>query len=97
MTIDYKKHELTIGRHLPRETTDFELPLRVYRLATVRGVVDRDHQANFVIDTGDLTSFGYSQEASIGSMVSRLPVPYYFVPGNHDSFANRALLWIRSV
>src|SRR5438105_15901916 len=28
MTIDYKKHELTIGRHLPPEPTDFELPLR---------------------------------------------------------------------
>src|SRR5438105_15500399 len=52
MTIDYKKHELTIGRHLPPEPKDFELPLRLYRLATVRGVVDRNFQANFVIDTG---------------------------------------------
>ena len=45
-----------------------------------------------IIDTGDLTSFGYPQEASIGAMVSELGVPYYFVPGNHDSFANRAAL-----
>ncbi len=52
MTIDYKKKELTMGRHLPPEPSDFELPLHLYRLATVRGVVDRDHQANFVIDTG---------------------------------------------
>ena len=52
MTIDYKTNELTIGRHLPEEPTDFELPLRVYRLATVRGIVDREHDANFVIDTG---------------------------------------------
>jgi Flp pilus assembly protein TadD/predicted aspartyl protease len=52
MTIDYKRQELTIGRHLPTESKDFELPLRVYRLATVRGIVDRAHQANFVIDTG---------------------------------------------
>lgn len=52
MTIDYKTHELTIGRHLPEEPADFELPLRVYRLATVRGVVDRAHGANFVVDTG---------------------------------------------
>jgi hypothetical protein len=26
--------------------------LRLYRLATVRGVVDSKHQANFVVDTG---------------------------------------------
>ena len=45
-----------------------------------------------IVDTGDLTSFGYPQESSIGSMVSGLGVPYYFIPGNHDSFANRAAL-----
>lgn len=52
MVIDYKTHKLTFGRHLPSEPADFQLPLRVYRLATVRGVVDGDHQANFVVDTG---------------------------------------------
>jgi len=52
MVIDYKTHKLTFGKHLPVEPTDFQLPLRVYRLATVRGVVDKDHQANFVVDTG---------------------------------------------
>ena len=45
-----------------------------------------------IIDTGDLTSFGYPAEANIGSMVSKLGVPYYFVPGNHDSFDNRAAI-----
>ena len=52
MVIDYKTHKLTFGKHLPAEPADFQLPLRVYRLATVRGVVDGDHQANFVVDTG---------------------------------------------
>jgi Flp pilus assembly protein TadD/predicted aspartyl protease len=52
MTIDYKTHKLTFGRHLPPEPKDFELPLRLYRLATVQGTVDRNHPANFVIDTG---------------------------------------------
>jgi hypothetical protein len=33
------------------EPADLELPLRVYRLATVR-VVASEHQANFVVDTG---------------------------------------------
>jgi len=52
MIIDYKTHKLTFGKHLPPETGDLELPLRLYRLATVRGVVAKEHQANFVIDTG---------------------------------------------
>jgi Flp pilus assembly protein TadD/predicted aspartyl protease len=52
MTIDYKTHKLTFGKHLADEPKDFELPLRLYRLATVKGTVDLDHQVNFVVDTG---------------------------------------------
>jgi len=52
MVIDYKMHKLTFGKHLPDEPKDFELPLRLYRLATVKGTVDSDHKANFVVDTG---------------------------------------------
>jgi len=52
MVIDYKTHKLTFGKHLPEEPKDFELPLRLHRLATVRGTVDATHQANFVVDTG---------------------------------------------
>jgi tetratricopeptide (TPR) repeat protein len=52
MVIDYKTHKLTFGKHLPDEPKDFELPLRLHRLATVRGTVDGNHQANFVVDTG---------------------------------------------
>ena len=52
MIIDYKTHKLTFGKHLPDEPDDFELPLRLHRLATVRGIVDGSHQANFVVDTG---------------------------------------------
>jgi len=67
MTIDYKRHELTIGRHLPPEPKDFELPLRLYRLATVRGVVDRDHKANFVIDTGgEVISISQATATALG-------------------------------
>jgi tetratricopeptide (TPR) repeat protein len=51
MIIDYKTKKITFGRHLPEEPSDFELPLRVYRLATVRGTVDK-HPTNFVVDTG---------------------------------------------
>jgi tetratricopeptide (TPR) repeat protein len=52
MVIDYRTRKLTFGKHLPDEPKDFELPLRLHRLATVRGTVDATHQANFVVDTG---------------------------------------------
>ena len=52
MVLDYKSHKLTFGKHLLDEPKDFELPLRLHRLATVRGTVDGNHQANFVVDTG---------------------------------------------
>ena len=34
MTVDYKKQELTMAKHLPSEPSDVVLPLRMYRLAT---------------------------------------------------------------
>lgn len=45
-----------------------------------------------ILDTGDLTSYGLPLEANIGALLEQLPVPYYFVPGNHDSAANRAAI-----
>lgn len=45
-----------------------------------------------VLDTGDLTSFGAPIEARIGLLIEEIDVPYLFVPGNHDSRANRAEL-----
>jgi predicted aspartyl protease/Flp pilus assembly protein TadD len=52
MIIDYQTHKLIFGKRLPVESGDFELPLRLYRLATVRGLVGKEHHANFVVDTG---------------------------------------------
>ena len=45
-----------------------------------------------VLDTGDLTSFGLDGESRIGALVNQFDVPYYLVPGNHDSPENRAAL-----
>jgi len=52
MIIDYRTKKITFGKHLPEEPSDFELPLRLHRLATVRGLLDGKHPANFVVDTG---------------------------------------------
>jgi Icc-related predicted phosphoesterase len=49
-------------------------------------------QVQAVVDTGDLTSFGIDAESRIGDLVDQFDVPYYFVPGNHDSPANRNAL-----
>ncbi|HEY7788925.1 MAG TPA: aspartyl protease family protein [Vicinamibacterales bacterium] len=50
--VDYARREITMGRHLPEEPVDVELPMYVNRLATVRGTVDGRHPASFVVDTG---------------------------------------------
>src|SRR6266550_271440 len=42
---------------------------------------------NFVIDTGDLTSFGTPAEQLILSRIPAIGKPYVFVRGNHDSMA----------
>lgn len=49
----------------------------------------RAFDVDAVIDTGDLTSFGNPLESRLVQLVSRLEVPYLFVPGNHDSATNR--------
>ena len=67
MVIDYKTHKLTFGKHLPDEPKDFELALRLHRLATVRGTVDGSHQANFVVDTGgEVISISQATATSLG-------------------------------
>jgi len=52
MTIDYQKRLLTIGKHLPAGQPDFKLPMRVHRLAMVRGTLNSNHPVYFVVDTG---------------------------------------------
>jgi tetratricopeptide (TPR) repeat protein len=67
MTIDYKTQKLTFGKRLPAEPKDFELPMRLYRLATVRGIVTGGHSANFVVDTGgEVISISHATANAIG-------------------------------
>jgi Flp pilus assembly protein TadD/predicted aspartyl protease len=72
MTIDYKTQLISFGRHLPAEQMDVELPLRLYRLATVQGTVDGSHRANFIIDTGgEVISISQATALSLGKEASR--------------------------
>ena len=52
VVVDYKRHEVTLGREIPVEPADFRLPLRVYRLPLVRGLVNDKYPASFIVDTG---------------------------------------------
>jgi tetratricopeptide (TPR) repeat protein len=53
MLIDYQRRQLTIGRNLPEPESDsLRLPLRVHRLAMVRGMLNSTRPTYFVVDTG---------------------------------------------
>ena len=72
MTIDYKTQQMTFGKHLPVEPADFELPLRLYRLATVQGTIDGSRQANFIIDTGgEVISISQASANALGKTPAR--------------------------
>jgi hypothetical protein len=72
MIIDYKTGELMFGKHLPMEPSDFQLPLRIYRLATVQGLVDGSRRANFVIDTGgEVISISQATAAAVAKPDTR--------------------------
>ena len=53
MLIDYQHRMLTMGRTLPpEEAGDLRLPMRVHRLAMVRGMLNSTRPTYFVVDTG---------------------------------------------
>ena len=52
MRLDYRERQLTMSRKLPPRAYTTELPLRMHRLATVRGTVNGSLPATFVVDTG---------------------------------------------
>lgn len=52
MVIDYARYQLIMAKRLPAGDYDTRLPLRMYRLAMVRGMLNGEHPASFVVDTG---------------------------------------------
>jgi tetratricopeptide (TPR) repeat protein len=52
MRIDYENQLLTIGRTLPPVDADIRLPMRIDRLAMVRGLLNSSRPIYFVVDTG---------------------------------------------
>jgi Flp pilus assembly protein TadD len=52
VTIDYQERVLTLGAKLPVGEADYRMPMRMQRLAMVRGMLNENHPTYFVVDTG---------------------------------------------
>jgi tetratricopeptide (TPR) repeat protein len=50
--VDYKRRQLVLARTLDAEPHDIQMPLWFSRLATVRGLVNGNRPASFIVDTG---------------------------------------------
>ncbi len=90
MIIDYERRVLVMGKQLPEGEYDTALPLRMYRLATVRGTLNGEHPASFVVDTGgEVISIS---QAAAGQLeydpdVRRIPLKVYGSSGwDPDAF-----------
>ena len=87
--IDYEARRMTLARSLPDGPADIELPMRVNRLALVRGVVNGEHQRSFVVDTGgEVISLSIGTAASLGMAPPRyIPLQVYGTSGwDSDAF-----------
>jgi hypothetical protein len=89
MRIDYARHQLVLARQLANSKYDTELPLRLYRLATVRGTVN-GQPASFVVDTGgEVISISQSILGALDlpGPLRRIPLRVYGTSGwDKDAF-----------
>ncbi|HTI37485.1 MAG TPA: retroviral-like aspartic protease family protein [Vicinamibacterales bacterium] len=89
MRIDYQRQELVLARTLPDVPHATTLPLRIYRLATVRGIVN-GRPASFVVDTGgEVISISQSTAGAlaISPAPRRIPLRVYGMSGwDKDAF-----------
>jgi hypothetical protein len=87
--IDYERQTLTIGRTLPEGDADFRLPMRVHRLAMVRGLLNSTNPTYFVVDTGGEVISISSETASTlpPSTFRRIPLRVWGTSGwDRDAF-----------
>ena len=89
MRIDYARRQLVMARTLPPAHYTTELPLRLYRLATVRGIVN-GQPATFVVDTGgEVISISQATAGQVARPdgFRRIPLKVYGTSGwDKDAF-----------
>src|SRR4051812_8620508 len=88
MRLDYARRQLVMSRSLADARYATELPLRLYRLATVRGIVN-GNPATFVVDTGgeviSISAATAGQMPATGAR--RIPLKVYGTSGwDKDAF-----------
>lgn len=88
--VDYQHHQLTFGRSLPAERSDVSMPMRVYRLPMVRGILNNTHPAYFIVDTGgELISIsrGVATDLAMTPTTRRIKLKVWGVTGlDPDAF-----------
>jgi Flp pilus assembly protein TadD/predicted aspartyl protease len=90
MRIDYRRRQLVMSRTFEPTTYSAELPLRMHRLAMVRGTVNGSLPATFVIDTGgEVISISDTTAGQIQPVTPfrRIPLKVYGTSGwDKDAF-----------
>ncbi len=88
MRLDYRHRLLTMGKALPPAHYDTEIPLRMQRLAMIRGTVNGKHPATFVVDTGgEVISISDSTAGLLQNTFRRIPLKVYGSSGwDKDAF-----------
>jgi Flp pilus assembly protein TadD/predicted aspartyl protease len=89
MLIDYQHRQLTIARDIPVGENDLRLPLRVHRLAMVRGMLNDIRPTYFVVDTGgEVISISAETAGHFGkSAYRKIPLKVYGTSGwDRDAF-----------
>lgn len=91
MMIDYENKLLTIARDLPADAGGTTLPMRVHRLAMVRGVLNESMPSYFVVDTGgeviSISGEVAEQLKDTAPGIRRVPLRVYGTSGwDRDAF-----------
>ena len=88
MVIDYQHRQLTMARHLPAGDDALRLPLRVHRLAMVRGMLNDTRPTYFVVDTGgEVISISAETAGHFESAYRKIPLKVYGTSGwDRDAF-----------
>lgn len=82
VTIDYRTNQITIGRDLPVDAATFTLPMRMHRLAMVRGLLNDRRSAYFVVDTGgEVISISTAVAEALDMQTRHIPLKVYGVSG----------------
>jgi tetratricopeptide (TPR) repeat protein len=84
MRLDYRHNRLIIARVLPEKDYDIRLQLRQQRLAMVRGTVNGETPASFVLDTGgDATALSrhLADRLKVDTQIRKLPIRVWGTSG----------------